>query len=82
MFSLQVVNKCYSRQGSGRAILIPQDFIEGILVSIISILPHLIVLDFTKPIIFDEEYKFRASPLCSLHQTPVMSSLLGPNKLI
>jgi len=40
---------------------------------------HLILLDFITRTILGEEYKSLSSSLCSLLQSPVTSSLLGPN---
>ena len=43
---------------------------------------HLILLDFTTQIIFDEEYRSLSSSLCSFLHSPTTSSLLGPNILL
>ena len=43
--------------------------------------PHLILLDFITHAILREEYKSFSSSLCNLLQSPVTSSLLGPNIL-
>ena len=43
---------------------------------------HLILLDFITRTILGEEYKSCSSSLCSLLQSPVTSSLLGPNILL
>ena len=43
---------------------------------------HLILLDFITHTILGEEYKSFSSSLCSLLQSPVTSSLLGPNILL
>ena len=43
---------------------------------------HLILLDFITRTILGEEYKTFSSSLCSLLQSPVISSLLGPNSLL
>ena len=40
---------------------------------------HLILLDFITRTILDEEWRSFSSSLCSLLQSPVTSSLLGPN---
>ena len=43
---------------------------------------HLILLDFITRIIFGEQYRSLSSTLCSFLQSPVTSSLLGPNILL
>ena len=43
---------------------------------------HLIFLDFITRAILGEEYKSFSSSLCSLLQSPVTSSLVGPNILL
>ena len=43
---------------------------------------HLILLDFTTRTILGEEYRLLSSSLCSFLQSPVTSSLLGPNILL
>ena len=43
---------------------------------------HLILLDFITRTILSVEYKSFSSSLCSLLQSPVTSSLLGPNILL
>jgi len=43
---------------------------------------HLILLDFITRTILGEEYRSLSSSLCSVLQSPVTSSLLGPNILL
>jgi hypothetical protein len=43
---------------------------------------HLILLDFTTRPILDKEYRSLSSSLCNFLNSPVTSSLLGPNTLL
>ena len=43
---------------------------------------HLILLDFITRSILGEQYRSLSSSLCGLLQSPVTSSLLGPNNLL